>query len=49
MTPHAAYLWCGNGILESQAAGLLLAKLGLACTTRNWATVTKLDALANPG
>lgn len=26
----------------------LLAKLGLACTTRNWATVTKLDALANP-
>ncbi|MGQ3052597.1 MAG: DUF1697 domain-containing protein [Roseateles sp.] len=48
VTAHAAYLWCGNGILESKAAVLLLKKLGEAGTTRNWATVTKLNALANP-
>ncbi|KQW52271.1 MULTISPECIES: DUF1697 domain-containing protein [unclassified Roseateles] len=46
VTPHAAYLWCGNGILESKAAVLLLKKLGEAGTTRNWATVQKLNALA---
>lgn len=46
VTPHAAYLWCGNGILESKAAVLLLKKLGEAGTTRNWATVEKLNALA---
>ena len=46
VTPHAAYLWCGNGILESKAAVLLLKKLGEAGTTRNWATVGKLNALA---
>lgn len=46
VTPHAAYLWCGNGILESKAAVLLLKQLGEAGTTRNWATVGKLDALA---
>jgi uncharacterized protein (DUF1697 family) len=46
VTPHAAYLWCGNGILESKAAVLLLKKLGEGGTTRNWATVEKLNALA---
>lgn len=46
VTPHAAYLWCGNGILESKAAVQLLKKLGEAGTTRNWATVEKLNALA---
>ncbi|MEO6278844.1 DUF1697 domain-containing protein [Roseateles sp.] len=46
ITAYAAYLWCGNGILESKAAVLLLKKLGEAGTTRNWATVQKLDALA---
>lgn len=46
VAPHAAYLWCGNGILESKAAVLLLKQLGDAGTTRNWATVTKLNALA---
>jgi len=46
VTPHAAYLWCGNGILESKAAVLLLKKLGETGTTRNWATVGKLNALA---
>lgn len=48
VTADAAYLWCGNGILESKAAVALLKKLGEAGTTRNWATVGKLDALANP-
>ncbi|WP_457427587.1 DUF1697 domain-containing protein [Roseateles sp. P5_E7] len=46
VTADAAYLWCGNGILESKAAMLLLKKLGENVTTRNWATVGKLDALA---
>ena len=45
VTAHAAYLWCGNGILESRAAVKLLKQLGEAGTTRNWATVLKLNAL----
>ncbi len=45
---HAAYLLCAGGILESKAAAALLgSKLGKAATTRNWATVLKLQALAN--
>jgi len=43
---HAAYLHCAAGILESKAANVLLGKLGQAVTTRNWATVLKLHALA---
>ncbi|MBX3621482.1 MAG: DUF1697 domain-containing protein [Rhizobacter sp.] len=42
---HAAYLWCGGGILESQAGAALLGKIGREVTTRNWATVLKLQAL----
>lgn len=42
----AAYLHCANGILESKAATALLGKAGKAATTRNWATVLKLKALA---
>lgn len=45
VTAHAAYLWCGNGILESKAAAALLKQLGEAGTTRNWATVEKINAL----
>lgn len=41
----AAYLLCGDGILASAAAQALLGKAGRACTTRNWATVLKLQAL----
>lgn len=51
---HAAYLHCAHGILESQAAKALLGKSGKAgksdavtVTTRNWATVLKLQALAH--
>lgn len=44
---NAAYLLCMNGILESKAANALLGKVGKSITTRNWATVLKLNALAN--
>lgn len=46
---HAAYLLCANGILESKAGAALLGKIGKSTTTRNWATVLKLHALANGG
>jgi uncharacterized protein (DUF1697 family) len=44
--PHAAYLHCVSGILESKAGKALLGKAGQTVTTRNWATVLKLQALA---
>lgn len=44
---RAAYLHCANGILESKAATALLGKAGKATTTRNWATVLKLQALVD--
>lgn len=43
----AAYLHCASGILESKAGEALLGKAGKAATTRNWATVLKLQALAS--
>jgi len=43
---HAAYLHCVSGILASKAGEALLGKPGKAATTRNWATVIKLQALA---
>lgn len=43
----AAYLHCTNGILNSKAGEAVLGKSGKAVTTRNWATVLKLQALAN--
>ena len=42
----AAYLLCANGILDSRAGEALLGKAGRGATTRNWATVLKLQALA---
>ena len=44
---NAAYLLCAAGILESKAGEALLGKVGKSATTRNWATVLKLQALAN--
>jgi uncharacterized protein (DUF1697 family) len=41
-----AYLWCAEGILASRLAEAVGRLLGDAVTTRNWATVQKLDALA---
>jgi uncharacterized protein (DUF1697 family) len=43
---NAAYLFCAVGMLESRAGGALLGKAGRSATTRNWATVLKLQALA---
>jgi uncharacterized protein (DUF1697 family) len=44
--PHAAYLHCAGGILESLAGKALLGKVGRAVTTRNWATTLKLQEAA---
>ena len=43
--PHAAYLWCANGILQSKAGAALLGKHGRAATTRNWATLLKISGI----
>ena len=45
VTEHAAYLWCAHGILQSKAGEQLLKRLGDHGTTRNWATVQKINAL----
>jgi len=42
---HAAYVWCADGILQSTAAVALMKGLADAGTTRNWATVEKINAL----
>ena len=42
---RVAYIWCANGILESRAAEAVNRTLGDAATSRNWATMTKLQAL----
>lgn len=42
---HAAYLWCPGGILASRVAEAVAGRLGERVTTRNDATVGKLDAL----
>jgi uncharacterized protein (DUF1697 family) len=49
ITPHAAYLHCPGGLLDSPAGAALLGKAGRGVTTRNWATVLKLAALAGVG
>jgi len=46
---QAAYLWCANGILESEVAPVLLRELGELGTTRNWATLLKIHALLTGG
>ena len=43
---RAAYLLCTRGLLESRAATALLGRPGSFVTTRNWATVLKLQAIA---
>ena len=43
---RAAYLWCPEGLLDSPLATAVTRALGDAVTTRNWATVLKLQALA---
>lgn len=44
---RVAYLWCAGGILKSPLAQAVGRVLGDAVTSRNWATMTKLHALAS--
>ena len=43
---RAAYVWCSGGILESRLLKAVGRVLASGVTTRNWATVLKLHALA---
>jgi uncharacterized protein (DUF1697 family) len=43
---RAAYLWCPNGVLESKLVKAFSRITGDCATTRNWATVLKLQAAA---
>ena len=45
ITAHAAYLHCPGGLLESRVGEALLGKAGRGLTSRNWATVLKIEAL----
>ncbi|MBN1424166.1 DUF1697 domain-containing protein [Candidatus Fermentibacteria bacterium] len=42
----AAYLWCAHGIIESRLAKAFARVTADATTTRNWATVRKLQVAA---
>lgn len=44
--PRAAYMWCPNGILHSALGDAVSKALGDSVTSRNWATMTRLHALA---
>jgi uncharacterized protein (DUF1697 family) len=44
---NVIYVWCANGILDSQVlAHVAKLRLSLTGTTRNWNTVTKLNGIA---
>ena len=43
---RVVYLWCARGILESGMLKLIVKCFGERATTRNWATICKLSALA---
>jgi len=43
--PSAAYLWCASGILESKLLKAFGRAMQDTVTTRNWATVLKLQAM----
>jgi uncharacterized protein (DUF1697 family) len=46
ITRRAAYLWCSVGLLESKMSQAFTRKAGASITTRNWATVLKLQQAA---
>jgi uncharacterized protein (DUF1697 family) len=46
---RAAYVWCCDGILTSRLLESVTKALGPAATTRNWATMLKLNALLQDG
>lgn len=43
---RVAYLWCADGIMASRLAEAVGRVLGDGATSRTWATMTKLRALA---
>jgi uncharacterized protein (DUF1697 family) len=43
----AAYLWCPNGSIDSKLLKSFARVTGEAATTRNWATVLKLQAMVH--
>jgi uncharacterized protein (DUF1697 family) len=43
---RAAYVWCADGIIESKLLQAFTRATGEVATTRNWATVLKLQAAA---
>ena len=45
---EAAYLWCANGIADSPLVQAVSRATANRLTTRNWATVLKLNALVAP-
>jgi uncharacterized protein (DUF1697 family) len=47
ITGRAAYLWCSTGILDSKLLQAFSRTAGATVTTRNWATVLKLQAAVN--
>jgi len=42
----AAWTWCANGIIESRVLKAVNKTLGERGTSRNWATLCKLDAIS---
>jgi len=42
---RAAYLWCPNGVIKGRVAAAVGRTLGDSVTTRNWATMQKLQTL----
>ena len=46
---RAAYVWCPRSMLESPLFTAVTRHLGDGATTRNWATITKLQALVESG
>lgn len=49
MGNQAAYLWCVNGVIESPLSKAFSRAMGDSVTSRNWATVLKLQALCAAG
>lgn len=45
ITNQAAYLHCPEGLLRSKVGEAMLGKASRGVTTRNWATVLKIEAL----
>lgn len=45
---RAAYVWCPEGVLDSQAAAMVGKHLGDNTTARNWNTLCRLHALCSP-